>query len=136
MNKVSDEFFYSFHHYDCVCGVCRCGCTHFASHGTGYKDGELEQLKDKSIQNPNSFVEVPGKFVLIAQLDDKEFVYNCACKTLEHYEAMFWKHKEEILKYFTARHNHRLVAVESFNKVLKEHAKTLKALEGVLSKPE
>jgi len=134
VNKVSDEFFYSLRHYGSVCGVCRCGCTHFASHGTGYEDGELEQLRAKAKQSPNSFIEHPNDFVLIAHLDDKEFVYNCACRALEHYETMFWKHKEEILKYFTARHNHQIAAIESFNNVLKDHAKSLQALEHTLSK--
>lgn len=103
----SEEFLEAFSDH---CGTCTatcecCGRVLFNSYDNGFDDDdELKILNDKSIMEPDKYVDVDFG-ISLGSIDGKQFLYGCPCQqeSLYRYEAFVWGHRREIIDYLKKR---------------------------------
>lgn len=94
--------------FDSGCGgclrTCDCGITYFDGYHNGWswEEGELEDLRQKAIDNPEKYIEVdctPGTM----EIDGREIVFGCTCETAARYESFIDNHSHQLAKYLNMK---------------------------------
>ena len=88
-------------YHSVVCGFC--DRVHYSTEEPeNYEKGELEELEEKSKENPDKYIE-HSEGVSLGILNGKQAVYGCPCNEVSKYENLFWNSRYLISEYFSIR---------------------------------
>lgn len=112
------------------CGFCH--RIHFivSEKGFDWKEGELEELLEKSKKNPEKYIpDYEHDSISLGDLDGRQAVYNCPCNSVSRYEQFISEHKHIISEYFSLKAEKQKQIVEENSKLAQKIRDSVNKLE-------
>ncbi len=97
---------------------CSCGRTHFASRpgGGDWEEGELEDLRRKAKEKPDSYIEDPTyDYISWKCINNRPLIPGCPCQWEKKYADFIIGHRELIVLFLKACNEERKRAIPNMD---------------------